>query len=165
MLSNSASKLPILLLMKRVCILFSVTLFHLVSSNIGQTEPQAGSSPQCADLISHSCLALHGAARSQPACRRGPEGNQCPAEPAWRPAALSACTSPTLQEQRGNDALQSLSDDLISQEKASLPDSGSPTKTPGVVQQAQEKTAGALDYVEKQAQPQAGDKVGTEVSS
>ena len=68
-----------------------------------------------------------------------------------------------LQEQRGNDALQSLSDDLISQEKASLPDSGSPTKTPGVVQQAQEKTAGALDYVEKQSQPQAGDKVRTEV--
>ena len=70
---------------------------------------------------------------------------------------------PTLQEQRGNDALQSLSDDLISQEKASLPDSGSPTKTPGVVQQAQEKTAGALDYVEKQSQPQAGVKVRTEV--
>ena len=64
-----------------------------------------------------------------------------------------------MQEQRGNDALQSLSDDLISQEKASLPDSGSPTK--GVVQQAREKTAGALDYVEKQSQPQAGDKVRT----
>ena len=104
-----------------------------------------------------SARSLHGGRR-----QRGNDARQSLSGDLQR--SQPAPSPPTLQEQRGNDALQSLSDDLISQEKASLPDSGSPTKTQGVVQQAQEKTAGALDYVEKQAQPQAGDKVRAEVS-
>ena len=113
-------------------------------------------------VLGHHCMALP--QRSQPACgsplqgQRGSDDLQSLSGDLQRSRPVCA---PALQEQRGNDALQSLSDDLISQEKASLPDSGSPTK--GVVHQAQEKTAGALDYMEKQSQPKAGDKVRTEV--
>ena len=113
----------------------------------------------CLVLGRHCMALLEG---SQPACARGQRGYNALQSLSGDLQRFQPARAYILQEQRGNDALQSLSDDLISHEKASLPDSGSPTK--GVVQQAQEKTAGALDYVEKQAQPQAGDKVRTEVS-